>query len=97
MQSYVKFLPHLHTVYIVQSLQLRTVEIQFIAQKISRSYFITIHVDEITVLFLLEKKKDGKSVDLRKMNAYDGYSILSSNYRFRIKKTVYPSFRYKTD
>ena len=30
-----------------------------IAQKISRSYFITVHVDEITVLFLLEKNKTG--------------------------------------
>ena len=47
---------HLHAVYTVQSLQLRAVEIQCIAQKISRSYFITVHVDEITVLFLLEKK-----------------------------------------
>ena len=46
---------HLHAIYTVQSLQLRTVEIQCIAQKISRSYFITVHVDEITVLFLLEK------------------------------------------
>ena len=50
---------HLHAVYTVRSLQLRTVEIQFITQKISRSYFITVHVDEITVLFLLEKNKTG--------------------------------------
>ena len=50
---------HLHAVYTVQSLQLKTVEIQCIAQKISRSFFITVHVDEITVLFLLEKNKTG--------------------------------------
>ena len=51
---------HLHAVYTVQSLQLRAVEIQCIAQKISRSYFITVQVDEITVLFLLEKNKTEK-------------------------------------
>ena len=88
---------HLHVVYTVQSLQLRTVEIQCIAQKISRSYFITVHVDEITVLFLLEKNKTGNPSIKKKMNAYDGYSILSSNYGFRTKKTVYPSFQHKTD
>ena len=66
--------------------------------EISRSYFITVHVDEITVLFLLEKNKTGKSFDLKKMNAYDDYSILSSNYGFRTKKkNVYPSFQHKTD
>ena len=50
---------HLHVVYTVQSFCNWTVEIQCIAQKISRSYFITVLVDEITVLFLLEKNKTG--------------------------------------
>ena len=48
-------------------------------------------------LILTGENKDGKSVDLKKMNAYDGYSILSSNYGFRTKTTVYPSFQHKTD
>ena len=47
-------------------------------------------------LIQLEKNKTGKP-SIKKMNAYDGYSILSSNYGFQTKKTVYPSFQHKTD
>ena len=86
---------HLHAVYTVQRMQLRTVEIQYIAQKIYRSYFITVHVDEMTVLFLLEKIRREIRRFKKKMNAYDGYSNSSSNYGFRTKKTVYPAFQHK--
>ena len=44
-----------------------------------------------------EKKLRREIRRFKKMNAYDGYSILSSNYGFRTKKTVYPSFQHKTD
>ena len=87
----------LHAVYTVQSLQLRTVEIQCIAQKISRSYFITVHVDEIRSYSYWRKIRREIRRFKKKMNAYDGYSILSSNYGFRTKKTIYPSFQHKTD